>query len=404
VIVIGRGVIGTTTAITLSLLGVKVKLYGRPMMTSGVRADQRRPPEIASLHAAASVIPHSIAGENIGSLLRISQLCFESLVTEPGIAAVRRQRHYEVFEDGRLAALPSYAPGLSGLRPVSQHDLDVPRSHPDALVQGWSFDTVFCDMPRYLSLLESMAERLGIQRTVLEFGADDLAALDADVLVNCAGFGSVDLFALGDSYILRRGVWVRWKCAARRLKQPVSYNYTPSQDVYSTPNGAPADVYCYPRSDGLLLGGTRLEGRLDALGHWQGEEHVGGVAQIGGVRVPKPVLELNEAILRNMDPALPPMLARELVAGVGYRFTGARGELVLGRSTKPDQHAYLIHNYGHGGSGVTLSWGSAYEVACIVRDLTLDRHGNHGVSLTGPGPIDSALSKIRKTLQDLAGA
>jgi glycine/D-amino acid oxidase-like deaminating enzyme len=29
----------------------------------------------------------------------------------------------------------------------------------------------------------------------------------------------------------------------------------------------------------------------------------------------------------------------------------------------------VIHNYGHGGSGVTLSWGCAHDVVDILKDI-----------------------------------
>lgn len=29
----------------------------------------------------------------------------------------------------------------------------------------------------------------------------------------------------------------------------------------------------------------------------------------------------------------------------------------------------VIHNYGHGGSGVTLSWGCAHDVVNILKDI-----------------------------------
>jgi D-amino-acid oxidase len=35
---------------------------------------------------------------------------------------------------------------------------------------------------------------------------------------------------------------------------------------------------------------------------------------------------------------------------------------------------YVVHNYGHGGSGVTLFWGCAQEVLVLVNDI-IDRLG-----------------------------
>ena len=51
---------------------------------------------------------------------------------------------------------------------------------------------------------------------------------------------------------------------------------------------------------------------------------------------------------------------------VGNRPSRSAVRLELDRIS---QRQPIIHNYGHGGGGVTLSWGCAEEVAELVRDL-----------------------------------
>src|SRR6185503_7746649 len=58
----------------------------------------------------------------------------------------------------------------------------------------------------------------------------------------------------------------------------------------------------------------------------------------------------------------PPM---RCVAGVRpYRTTGYRLQAIRPAS-RPDK--LVVHNYGHGGAGISLSWGAATKVRDIVR-------------------------------------
>jgi D-amino-acid oxidase len=36
----------------------------------------------------------------------------------------------------------------------------------------------------------------------------------------------------------------------------------------------------------------------------------------------------------------------------------------------------VIHNYGHGGAGLTLSWGCARNIVSLVDELDVARHGS----------------------------
>ncbi|MHC3430376.1 FAD-dependent oxidoreductase, partial [Streptomyces sp. DT18] len=55
--------------------------------------------------------------------------------------------------------------------------------------------------------------------------------------------------------------------------------------------------------------------------------------------------------------------ARVLEHRVGARPTRAAGRVEEERATGG---ARVVHNYGHGGAGVTLSWGCAGEVLDVV--------------------------------------
>ena len=89
---------------------------------------------------------------------------------------------------------------------------------------------------------------------------------------------------------------------------------------------------------------------------------LGGTAQVGdlGLEIRD---EANALILSKVEAVWPDLDRSKIVGGtVGLRpsRTEVRLEEEIIGSTR------VIHNYGHGGAGVTLSWGCADEVVSIA--------------------------------------
>ena len=71
----------------------------------------------------------------------------------------------------------------------------------------------------------------------------------------------------------------------------------------------------------------------------------------------------DEAVLRNAE-ALWAALDRSKIVGYAVGLRPSRTEVRL--ESEKVGGRLLIHNYGHGGAGVTLAWGCADEVASLV--------------------------------------
>jgi D-amino-acid oxidase len=410
VAVIGGGVSGITCATVLRLAGIPTVTYVRERPAFGPAESLRS--RFATVHAAASIIPHSVSSARATAWTAASQEFFRALAGVPG-TGVRRQRHHEVFEQPRPE--PDYAAvvdGFAALAPTSAPGAGTPRRPGAASVGGWSLDAYFCDAPAYLPFLYRLYADLG--GVVVDRPPTGPAGLRAyldlghDVYVNCAGEGAPALLADGadgvtddpDPPLFRpladpagprylRGHYLLVDAGDVRVPGaagPVSYNYTPDPSVYATPSGLPADVYCYPRPGAWVLGGSRQ--RHDGPIHgsaWPGEEldpgeyevfrHPGGAA----VPIPRAILTLNDALLEHLTAgglrlaALRGRRPSAFVPGIGYRFQRA----VDGDSVRLDvsrvEHAgrrFVVHDYGHGGSGYTLSWGCALDVLEHVTRLT----------------------------------
>jgi D-amino-acid oxidase len=124
----------------------------------------------------------------------------------------------------------------------------------------------------------------------------------------------------------------------------------PGVSEFYIDHGAPGGsdyVYAFPHGDVVVLGGTAEEGASD----W----------------APRP--EVSARILRDCAAVFPGLRGARVVAErVGLR--PCRPEVRLESEPLPGGRT-LWHNYGHGGAGVTLSWGCARELTdAVLADRT----------------------------------
>jgi D-amino-acid oxidase len=194
---------------------------------------------------------------------------------------------------------------------------------PAPFVDGWTFEAPVVEMPVYLRWLASRLEELGgtLTRMALQALPDGNGA---EVVVDATGLGARRM-ASDTSVLPVRGQVV--------LLDQVGL------DRWWLDSAGP--VYVVPRSRDIVAGGTDEEGEWD--------------------RRPDP--DLAKQILERATDLVPELAAAKVVGHrVGLR--PARPTVRL----EEERHGTtrVVHCYGHGGAGVTLSWGCADEVAALV--------------------------------------
>ena len=157
---------------------------------------------------------------------------------------------------------------------------------------------------------------------------EDLTSLDGDLVVNCVGLGAREL--CGDLDVKpARGQIIF-------IDQDPGIGHFDQQPETLT--------YTIPRSDVTVLGGTAQ------LDDWSLD-----------IRD-----EDNDLILKKVE-AIWPDLDRDRIIGGTVGLRPSRTEVRL--EEEDIAGVRVIHNYGHGGAGVTLSWGCADEVVSIAEGL-----------------------------------
>ncbi|MDZ7714659.1 MAG: FAD-dependent oxidoreductase [Balneolaceae bacterium] len=371
--VIGGGISGITTAFTLQLLGFKTSCYSKHFVTPEAPDN----PRFASLYPAASIIPHSVFSNQSEKLFQHSQSIFKLLLKHK-VKGIKKHLHYEIYEFEKDD--PSYAKSLENYQRVENlntHKLQIPSRLHAPNLHGWAFKCIVAEWPTYISNLYNWYEKAGGELVQQKVDPQDIKNLKSNVIINCTGIWSSKLFDDSAPLKVVKGhlLYIHDAPLFKDDQGNIpSYNYTPHNNIYTDPQGNPTDVYCYPRTTGLALGGSREKGIINESGIFIGEENSDTI-EMGGLNIPRQIYELNKEILLNTYD-FDIRKYSSLEAKAAYRYIRSEDRDGLRIDTSKEFGKKIIHNYGHGGAGVTLSWGCALEVAQKINDFKLHELSN----------------------------
>src|SRR5690348_5463550 len=335
VLVLGCGVSGLSTAIQLI---ERQREQSQRRVTIWAR---KVPPDTTSNIAAAVWYPYDAgSNERVVKWGKIAYKVFGELLGEPGTGVISRN----VLE---LLPEPNPdGPWWKASVPGVEH------AHPDELPTGYAdgfvFDAPVIDTSIYLNYLRTRFEAAGgvivEDRTVHDLSE---AFAICDVVVNCAGLGAREL-AHDTSFRPTRGQVVRVR--QNGFSRVLIDDHGPKGNPY-----APAKLaYIVPRISDIILGGTAIADSTTA------DEEI----------KQKVDSEEVQAIIRRCAALAPEFahLTPDDILEVKIGLRPVRSDVRLDRES-PTPGRWLISNYGHGGAGITLSWGCAAEVVELVEAI-----------------------------------
>jgi D-amino-acid oxidase len=303
VVVVGAGVVGLSCAVRLAERGHEVAVLARDL-----------PPETTSAVAAALWYPYrayppdAVSRWSAATFTELTRLAEE--VPASGVAT----RWGTELVRGPVTT-PWWRDAVPRLDPLA----DVPEGYDG----GWRLPVPVADMSVYLPWLVGRLEALGGTLTrawlpALPSPGPGLAVVNATGLASRALAGDTTVHPLRGHVVLLEQVGV---------------------DEWLLEKSDEAELtYVVPRQRVVVVGGTAVEGSFD----------------------PRPDPATGAAVLeraRRLVPAL-----RE-AAVVGHRVGLRPSRPAVRLESERVGDGTLVHCYGHGGAGVTMSWGCADEVA-----------------------------------------
>lgn len=311
VVVVGAGVSGLTSAIRLAEAGWPVRVWAAapPLETTSAVAGAVWAPPRPAERAAQTLgwTEHSLG-------------MFRELAEDPG-TGVRMAPALAVGDFAAGDAASTAAGLIPDLRPAEPPDV------PKGLGAGFRATLPMIDMPHYLGYLTRRLAAAGCDIEVRRVRSLVEAADAAPIVVNCSGLGAAAL--AGDDTV------------RPLFGQHLVLTNPGLRQLFLDTSLGPEWTCFFPHPQRVVCGGISIPDRWDTT--------------------PDP--EVSDRILqrcRRIEPRLAESEVIETITGLRPDRPSVRVE------AEPLGRAVCVHNYGHGGNGVTLSWGCARDVVRLV--------------------------------------
>ncbi|MCX6733879.1 MAG: FAD-dependent oxidoreductase [Candidatus Peregrinibacteria bacterium] len=343
VIVIGAGIIGLTSAIELQEAGYKTEIWAKDIPGPVSKLASFWEPFNTDNNKERRVRGEVWGKDTFEVLMEGIRQGVQGLNLVKGLVVFPAERdapdwakagYVDSFRSMNRTEIDEYA---------KQHGINVPGS----IRSGYTVDYPAFDMTVYMEHLMARYIASGgkMENSTISDMSEPLS--QANIVINCSGLGAQKL---GDALVYpTRGQLVK-------VTRPPGVS-----TIYCDDENPEGMVHIMPQRDHIMLGGTyeRMDGNM------------------------KISTEISVAILDRCIKAMPALAqARVISEHVGLRPSrreddSFRGGIRLERENSglpaDDEMAeisekFVVHNYGHGGNGVTYSWGCAKEVLVIVEE------------------------------------
>lgn len=330
--IIGGGIQGLSTGLLLEHLG-----HETTILTSDLAyIDGDDIPTVATDYAAASIYPVAVETEyEEDQLIQRCRNTFTPFFERDNVP-VRKHTHYYVYEseadfDGRV-------PDRMSAKPVSEYNGEIPSRDDKDVTSGYVCEEYFVEMPEYIPALYETYLDIGGSIGHQTVESNRVTSLPGEYVFNCSGYGSRSLFDDESMRAIKGHILQIPYDGDAPL--PFSYTYTAEEYGHYT--------YMYPRKDTILFGGSYLEGDI-VDGTWSGESPMSPM-RLDDKEIPERIVTVNADIIDEYVE----FEKSDISVKYGYRPYRSDG-------VRLERDGRVIHNYGHGGAGVSMSWWSAQQ-------------------------------------------